>query len=222
MIHYLFLYLIIILSLISLPKIDQPNITIISYIKSCLYIHEYNFINHLLLYANTLYSIYNGLDVLSRTVRSPKTKILIEMIKILIKENHIALLAKVIKFYKHKDMCISKHTRTVIIPIESLNSLEYIKYTNGIIRHLGDGSLANRVLLDKIVKIDFDNGTMCLDCKEGRFVVLSEHYDRQLAYYRVIGGEYKLSIICIDRRLLSKLGILSDLEPVLDYLNFCE
>lgn len=216
MIQYLVVFLIIVLTFLSLPTFNNPDLTSVSYIRSCLYIHEYNFLNNLLFYSNLMYTIYTEIEHV-------KQKIIVGLIRSFIKQNYVKILRIVIKMYKHNDMCISQHTRTLVIPIESMGSLEYFRYVGGMIRYVGDGSLANEGLLEKILDINFDDGILCLDCKQGRFVVISEHYNKQLAYYKIIEGKYKLEkMSCIDKTALSMIRIKSILKPVLDHLRLCE
>ncbi|MCS7122902.1 MAG: hypothetical protein NZ908_03035 [Candidatus Micrarchaeota archaeon] len=222
MIHLLLLY-VITMNLLSIhsPNREYTNIADISYLKSCVYIHHKNFVSHLRYSANILYTIYRSARTLQNLGRNPAISIIANEIANNIEQNYHIYIGKVIKMYRHRDLCINKDIRTIIIPIVSLQSLEYITFVDGIIPYIGDGSISNPAILSNIITIDFRDSKMCISCKQGRFLVLSESNLRKISYYRVIEGEWDLEMVCIPttNHILREIP---NIRNIIDHLNFCE
>lgn len=219
----LLLLFIIIINLLSIhtPNREYSNLADISYLKSCVYIHHKNFISHLRYNANLLYTIHRTAKTIQNLARNPTISTIAGEIANNIEQNYHIYISKVIKNYKHNNLCINKELRTLVIPLTSLNSLTYITFVDGIIPYIGDGSLSNPAILSNILNIDFRNSKMCVSCNDGRFVILAESSSRKLSYHRVIEGEWDLEIICIPNNH-PVLREIPEMRNILSHLNFCE
>lgn len=217
MIVYAILYFISLLFIFSTPSSEKLDLAEISYIRSCAYIHEHNFISNLLLYSKVIYSLDIALRNLEKIIPEKRIAMLVLMARENLELNYHYLLKPVIANYKDKDLCISKQTRALVIPIENIYSLELIKFGSNFIPYIGDASLSNPGILKEIIEINFEEGILCIDCRNGRFVVLSENYDKKLAYFKVLNGSYKLELNCIIKDFIPK-----DLEDFTDYFELCE
>ncbi|MEM2054430.1 MAG: hypothetical protein QW336_02635 [Candidatus Anstonellales archaeon] len=184
-------------------------------------IHEKNFIANLLNISTDIYELHLALKTISSSSHNPLVRLIAEELDNRLKKEYPKIISIYIKSYQHNDKCIGSNHRVLIIPITSIISIDMIRFSDGYIKYIGDGSLANPYILESIVEIDFDNGKLCISCKPGRFIVIGELTNREMGYFKILEGEFDLLSDCVSgsNRVLNRLdGILE----IWDYLNFCE
>lgn len=215
-----FSLLVVFLSIHKLSD-DYLSIADITKIRSCMLIHEKNFIENLLNISTEIYELHLALKTISSSSYNPLVRLIAEELDNRLKKEYPKIISIYIKSYRHNDKCIGSNHRVLIIPITSIISIDMIRFTDGYIRYIGEGSLANPYILESIVEIDFDNGNLCISCKPGRFIVLGELTDREMGYFKILEGKFNLSSECIHRSNRA-LKMLDDVLEIQNYLNFCE
>jgi len=208
---------------LSIHKLSDDYLSIadITRIRSCMLIHEKNFIANLLNISTDIYELHLALKTISSSSHNPLVRLIAEELDNRLKKEYPKIISIYIKSYQHNDKCIGSNHRVLIIPITSIISIDMIRFSDGYIKYIGDGSLANPYILESIVEIDFDNGKLCISCKPGRFIVIGELTNREMGYFKILEGEFDLLSDCVSgsNRVLNRLdGILE----IWDYLNFCE